>query len=56
MANQARTISGKPAEESLVSLNFSENPAAMSLLDIIVSILSEEYIRTAKENPEIFSK
>ena len=38
------------------SLSFSENPAAKGLLDIIVSILSEEYIRTAKENPEIFSK
>jgi hypothetical protein len=39
-----------------ISLSYSENPAAKGLLDVIVSILSEEYIRTAKKKPEIFSK
>ncbi len=39
-----------------ISLSYSENPTAKGLLDVIVSILSEEYIRTAMENPEIFSK
>lgn len=56
MANPAETISEAFDETLPVSLNFSENPAAKHLLDVIVSILSEEYIRTAKENPEIFSK
>jgi hypothetical protein len=56
MANPAKTISEELDEASSVSLNFSENPAAKRLLDVIVSILSEEYIHTAKENPEIFSK
>ena len=41
--------------ESSVSLNYSENPAAMKLLDAIVSSLAEEYIQTAKANPEIFT-
>jgi hypothetical protein len=44
----------QPKEE--VSLSWKTNPAAKKLLDSIVSILSQEYIRTAKENPEIFSK
>lgn len=41
--------------EDFVSLNISENPAVERLLGVIVSILVEEYIQKAKENPEIFS-
>jgi hypothetical protein len=43
------------SEEESVSLHFAENPAAKKLLDVLVSILSEEYIQKAKENPDIFS-
>ncbi len=43
-------------EDCPTSLNHSENPAAKRLLDVLVAILAEEYIQTAKENPEIFSK
>lgn len=43
------------AEES-ISLNFSDNAAAKRLLDVIVSILAEDYIQTAKENPDLFSE
>jgi hypothetical protein len=39
-----------------VDLNFSVNPASKRLLDVLVSILSSEYIQIAKENPEIFSE
>jgi hypothetical protein len=42
--------------EGALSLNISENPAAKKLLDVIVSILAQEYTQIAKENPEIFSK
>lgn len=41
--------------ESPVSLNLSENPAVKKLLDVIVLSLAEEYIQTARENPEIFT-
>lgn len=41
-------------EDSSMSLNYAENPAAKRLLDAIVSILAEEYVETAKKNPEIF--
>ena len=43
-------------EDRQISLNHSENPAAKRLLDVLVTILAEEYIQKAKENPEIFSK
>ncbi len=45
-----------PEEEDFISLSWKENPAAKRLLDAIVSILTEEYIQTSKENPEIFSE
>jgi hypothetical protein len=44
------------AEDCPISLNHSENPATKRLLDVLVSILAEEYIQKAKENPDIFSK
>lgn len=37
-------------------LSWKENAASKKLLDALVSILKEEYIQKAKENPEIFSK
>jgi len=43
-------------EEDSLSLSWEQNRAAKKLLDVLVSILTEEYIQTAKENPEIFSK
>ena len=42
-------------EVSSISLTWSENPAAKRLLDVIASILAEEYIQTARQNPEIFT-
>jgi glycine/serine hydroxymethyltransferase len=45
----------KDSREQEVSLKCSENPAIKKLLDAIVSILADEYIQTAKNNPEIFS-
>lgn len=42
-------------ETGIVSLNYTENPAAKKLLDAIVSILAEEFIQTAQQNPEIFT-
>jgi len=38
-----------------VSLNWIDNPSVQKLLDVVVSIIAEEYIRIAKQNPDIFS-
>jgi len=37
------------------SLNWIDNPSVQKLLDVVVSIMAEEYIQIAKQNPEIFS-
>ena len=36
------------------SINWKDSPSIQRLLDVISSILAEEYIATAKENPEVF--
>ena len=38
-----------------ISLNWSDSPSVQKLLDVVVSIIAEEYIKIAKQNPEIFS-
>jgi hypothetical protein len=53
---QVKTKPDLSKKEASPSLSWKENPAAKKLLDTLVSILSKEYIQTAKENPEIFSK
>ncbi len=38
-----------------ISLNWSNNPSVQKLLDVIASIMAEEYIQIAKQNPDLFS-
>ncbi len=38
-----------------IALNWQDNLSVQKLLDVIASILTEEYIEIAKQNPEIFS-
>jgi hypothetical protein len=52
MASAAKIEKHEFADE----LNVSANPAVKKLLDAIVSILADEYIATAKENPDLFSE
>lgn len=56
MANLAEDLPNPQDNDFQVDLNWKSNPAAKSLLDTIVSILAEEYIETAKQNPNIFTK
>ena len=35
-------------------LNYSDRPAVQKLLDTVASIIADEYIEKAKQNPEIF--
>jgi hypothetical protein len=43
-------------EEHKASLDWKDNPAVQKLLDVVVSIIAEEYIQIAKKNKEVFSK
>ena len=38
-----------------ISLNWSDSPSVQKLLDVVVSIIAEEYIQIAKQNPDLFS-
>jgi len=38
-----------------IGLNWTDNCSVQELLDIVVSIIAEEYIQIAKQNPDIFS-
>ena len=38
-----------------ISLNWLDSPSVQKLLDVVVSIIAEEYIQIAKQNPDIFS-
>ncbi len=43
-------------EDTFSDLNWKANSASKKLLDTLIIILKEEYIRAAKANPEIFTK
>ena len=38
-----------------ISLNWTDNSSVRELLDVVVSIIAEEYIQIAKQNPDVFS-
>ncbi len=37
-----------------ISFVWVDNPSVQRLLDVVVSIMADEYIQIAKQNPEIF--
>ena len=37
------------------ALSWIDNPSVQKLLDVVVSIIAEEYIHIANQNPDIFS-
>ena len=41
--------------EKPINLSWKDNPAVQKLLDVVTSILAEEYIQIAKQNPDVFS-
>ncbi|MEA3347244.1 MAG: hypothetical protein U9Q21_04055 [Candidatus Auribacterota bacterium] len=38
------------------SFSWEDNPGVQNLLDVICSILADEYIETVMKNPDVFSK
>ena len=46
--------SGK--EIQAIDFNWVENPSVQKLLDVVVSIIAEEYIQIAKQNPDVFGE
>jgi hypothetical protein len=50
-----KTIS-TTTKTQVMPLSWQDNPAIKDLLDIIITILAEQYIQVAKENKELFTK
>ena len=48
--NKVNSVKASPS----ISLNWVDNPSIQKLLDVIVSILAEEYVEIAKKNPDVF--
>jgi hypothetical protein len=46
--------SAPPRNDAKKNLAWVDNPAVQKLLDVIISIMAEEYIEVAKQNPTIF--
>ncbi len=49
----SQRISAPASESRPISLSWAENPAVQKLLDVVASIIAEEYIQTARQNPEV---
>lgn len=56
MANLVTNIPDPQEDNFQISLDWKTNPSSKKLLDAIVAILTEEYIETAKQNPDIFKE
>jgi hypothetical protein len=57
--NDAITAENKISEiteNQPIYLNWTDNLSIQELLDVVASIIADEYISIAKENPETFSK
>lgn len=44
------------AKKASISLSWQDSPSIRQLLDAISSIIAQEYIQIAKENPDIFKE
>lgn len=50
-----RTEKNTEETNKTISLCWIDNPEVQELLDVVISIIAEEYIEIAKQNSNIFS-
>ncbi len=53
VSQKVSTIASKETQESFSHV---ENPAIQKLLDVVAATLAEEYIQTARQNPDVFKE
>ncbi len=46
----------KEETNKTISLRWIDNPKVQELLDVVISIIAEEYIDVAQQNPDLFKK
>jgi len=54
--NKITIVQKKQTETKAKGFVWTNNPDIQKLLDVIASIIADEYIQIAKQNPEVFSK
>ena len=52
----SRAEKKKEETNKTISLRWIDNPEVQELLDVVVSIIAEEYIDVAQHNPDLFKK
>ena len=55
MNQEIGTTLNAKTEHPKTDLAWDGNPAVQKLLDVVVYILANEYVRAVKENPALFS-
>ena len=54
--NKITIVQKKQTETKANGFVWTNNPDIQKLLDVIASILADEYVQIAKQNPKVFSK
>jgi len=55
MGQQTNTHIGVKTDLPESSFSWDKNPSVQKLLDAVIYILANEYVRAVKENPALFS-
>lgn len=55
MKPNTSTNLGVKTEQTKYCFAWNKNPSVQKLLDVVVHILANEYVRAVKENPTLFS-
>ena len=51
-----RVVTKNKSKITPISLNWQDNPSVKTLLDVVIVVLAEEYVRVARENENLFKK
>ncbi|MBC8473959.1 MAG: hypothetical protein H8D54_04025 [Candidatus Omnitrophica bacterium] len=55
LLNKTEIASQPSVARNDIVFNWMDNPSVQKLLDVIASIIADEYIQIAKQNPDTFS-
>ena len=54
LLNKTEVVPQPPVASNDIVFNWMDNPSVQKLLDTIASIIADEYIQIAKQNPDTF--
>ena len=56
LLNKIEIASQPSVARNDIMFNWKDNPSIQKVLDTIASIIADEYIQIAKQNPDVFTK